>query len=286
MKSFICPNCGAPVQLATGRMATFCEYCGCQVREQFTAEESVAYGKNKDFMDAMDAAIHCIESNEYPSAIKYAEKAEGFISSDPAPFLVKYIAYLDEDFNKAQTAYKLAQTMMGKNPSIAIDDQKFKDLVQNHFDNYFRNRDQDFARMFKTVRKIGGDELLNVMRFENNRRISFYNTDPVLQEGMKSAVERHVSNMKSDFKVTTQISPDNWNAIQDFRSRYLSETLTMAILDKSAVASYADVINRYSDAVDMKWESAFKSNQVQGSKDLIKSYRNEANAVLNALRRV
>ena len=285
MKSLICPQCGAPAQLGFGRVQTFCEYCGCQIRDQLTEAESATVGKNKEFVDAVEAAINCIQSNDYQTAMKYADKAENLISSDPAPLLIKYIANLNTDFNKSESFHSIANNMMSQNPSIILDDDKYKALLATFFMNYMSDRDVDFKRVFANTRKVKPDDIKNVMRYEDTKRTRYFVTHQELNQAMKQVANQTLADSSKNMNFSGQLDQANWTGLQEYRNKYLFKAISIAILDPSLAPQAAEATKKYSDALDMKWESAFK-NGVSGSKDEVKTYRNEAEVILNTLKTI
>ena len=286
MKSLICPQCGAPAQLGFGRVQTFCEYCGCQIRDQLTEAESSTLGKNKEFVDAVEAAIHCIQSNDYETAMKYAEKAENLIPSDPAPLMIKYIANLNTDFNKSESFHNIANDMLSKSGSIIIDDDKYKALLATFFLNYMKDRDVDFKRVFANTKKVRPDDIKNIMRYENTKRTRYFVTHQELSNAMKKTASDMLAESLNNLDVSGQMNQSTWSKLEDYRNNYLFKSISIAILDPSQAPKAAEVTKKYYDALEMKWESAFKKDGVNGSKDQVRNYRSEAEVVLNTLKSI
>ncbi len=283
MKTLSCPTCGAPVQLAFGRVQTFCEYCGCQIRDQLSEAESATVGKNRDFVESIDAGINCIKSNDYESALKYADKAESFLPSDPAPSMIRFVCYLNNDFNKSQASYSIVQDQLSRGGSVAISQERFKDILAMYFMNYIDDREKDFKRMFASFKKVKYDDIRNVASYENTKRIRYFTTNSELTESMKETSSSFLSEVeKTGF--SGSMDQANWNAITQFREGSLFKMIGASLLNAESKPKAADLVSRYSQALDMKWESAFKQG-VSGSKDMVKSYRNEAEVILYYLKK-
>ena len=282
MRSMYCPACGAPVQIPFGRITTNCEYCGAQVRDQVTDAESNIIGKNRDFVEAVEAAITCIRNNDYSTALTYAEKAESELPSDPAPSLIRFVCNLDTNFNKSKAALSIMEDRMANGGSVAIDEDRISQVIGYHFMNYAGLREQDLIRMFTNIKRVTGPDINNLFVYEYNKRISDYVTIPRVVDAMKVASDALISEGESvTFSDNTDQS--NWNRIKEFRKTQLYRVSIGYMLNKDNGPRAKDVVSRYSRAVDLKWEPSFKRG-VDGSKDEVREYRREADALLYVFR--
>ena len=219
-------------------------------------------------------------------AMKYAEKAENLIPSDPAPLMIKYIANLNTDFNKSESFHNIANDMLSKSGSIIIDDDKYKALLATFFLNYMKDRDVDFKRVFANTKKVRPDDIKNIMRYENTKRTRYFVTHQELSNAMKKTASDMLAESSNNLDVSGQMNQSTWSKLEDYRNNYLFKSISIAILDPSQAPKAAEVTKKYHDALEMKWESAFKKDGVNGSKDQVRNYRSEAEVVLNTLKSI
>ena len=284
--SIRCPACGAPAKMAYGKMTTFCEYCGTQIKARLTDAEFNHMEKNSQFTDAISAAIQCIRNRDYKTAMEFAEKAAQLAHDDPAPMFIKYVSSLSTDFRKAVSFRNIAITLKGSKGDESISEDAYKELLEAFACNYFSDREADLKRMFSTMRKVKPEDINNVRRYEYNKRMSDYFTDSELKTAFESAASKELDSFDSRVGRITQMDGANWNALKELRDKGLFRLGGVVMANPSYSGRVMQSIKKYESVLNYKWESVFKQGSVDGSKDQIKSYRYECSAMTDWLRTV
>ena len=278
--SMMCPSCGAPVQMPPGRSMCYCQYCGSQVKIEMSDAEITHMEKNNEFVEAVKAAIHCLAIMDYKNAIEYAEKASAIHHDDPGPVMVKYLATLDLDYKKAVTLYSLSQILRDSRESEALGDEEYKDVLETFASNYLVEKEKDFKRMFMSMKKVKPADIHNVWVYDRTRKLDTYFKDKELQEAFMHTMSDRISECESEFSVSNDVSQSNWDAIVGFREKYFFKLAGALFVDPSLRQRYSVLLTRYSNALNLKWEAAFKRDQVIGTKDEVRLFRDESDSIL------
>jgi hypothetical protein len=285
--SLTCPGCGAPVMMPFGKHMCYCEYCGSPVQREMSDSEYSAMKKNSEFFESIRAAVHCIRNKDYNTAVDFADKASKLDETDPAPFLIKYVSYLDKDFKKASSYMTIARSMMQVKKSESLPEEEYRALLYAYVCNYLSDRDGDFKRMYITFRKVKPADIQNVRQYENLKRIGSFFSDPELKEAFMNACSDYIAESQKEVdKVQGGITQSNWDAVTDMRNNRLFLVAGTVFVDAKFVAPATQFINRYRDILNQKWEAAMKKNEVSGSKDQVNTYRYEADSLLSWMRTV
>lgn len=277
--SMICPSCGAPVQMPAGRVMCFCEYCGGQVKLQLSEAETAREERSKGFVDAIRASIHCIRSSDYKKAMEYADEAEKIEKNDPAPMLIRYISTLSTDYKKATPYLSIAKSMRSEAESRALSDEEYRQLLSIYVLNYLSDRDQDFKRIFMTMKKVRPADIQNVNNYEHLKRIDSYYADADLKEAFMSTSSEYLTECEESLKVSGQMDQATWDVIEDTRKNRLFRAAGTLFVNPSLKQRFVAYMEKYNNALNLKWEIAFKKD-VNGSKDQVRSYRSESEALL------
>ncbi|MBP5685862.1 MAG: hypothetical protein J6W72_05500 [Candidatus Methanomethylophilaceae archaeon] len=283
--SIRCPACGAPARIAPGRVSGVCEYCGTQIKQMLSDAEYNHMAKNSEFTEAVSAAIQCIRNRDYKTAIEYADKAAQLVHDDPAPLHLKYISMLPTDYRKAVSFHNIALSLEGKKEET-ISESDYKELLVVFAYNYFSDREADLKRMFATMRRVGSEDINNVRRYEYNKRMSDYFTDSELKTAFDSAASEEFDAFEQKVGRITQMDNANWTAIKELRDKGLFRIGAVVMAEPSLSGRASQCIKKYQNVLDYKWESTFRNGSVDGSKDQVKGYRYECDAISNWLRTV
>ncbi len=267
-----------------GRTRGVCEYCGMAVKEELTEAESSSNAKNREFLDAIDTAVHCISTADYSSAIKYAKKAEDLLSNDPAPHMVLFVSYLDSDFKKARSANSIANSMRGQKESIAITDSQYQNMMAMFANNYLEERVKDLRRSFQAIRKMGPDDIENIRSYEHRKRLEDYYGIPELKETMENVAEQCIGHCESELRLTGQADPTSWESIRKAHDRNLFLVVSSVFLDPGLAPRGISYAERYDGAINLKWEPMAKNGQIDADKARLKMFRSESRACLDWLR--
>ena len=281
-----CPACGAPARIPVGKRVTVCEYCGSQIKEQVSDTELKYMEEGNKFSDAITAAIHCIRSRDYKTATEYADKAANMAHNDPAPFMVKYVSALPGDYRKASSFYNISKDMRAQKPSAALSEDGYRELLEVYASNYFYDRSEDIRRMFITIRRIDPDDINNVRKYEYNKRISDYEQDPELMEAFRTAAAREMEAYEKDVPSTGYLDNGTWTTVKKFRDTNMFRIGGIVVADPSQSGRALQCMQKYGSVLDQKWESVFKSGNVDGTKDQVRQYRSECDAMSRWLKTV
>jgi len=276
-----CPSCGAPVQMPFGKRFCFCEFCGGQVKEQLSDEEFKHVVKNKDFVESIKSAIQCIVNGDYDTAIEYADKAAAINNNDPAPTMIKYVATLNLDIKKASSFRNIASSMRAQSESEAIPEAEYPMLLSTFANNYFKDRSEDINRMFINLKRIKASDIDNVRVYERSK-IQRYYEDSELKDAFNNTINNLLDDFEKDLPSSQQMTAENWNSLENFHRNRLFMIAGMVFANPAIAPRAKAVVMKYSNALNMKWESAFKSG-VPGSKDQVREYRTECSSFLSWL---
>ena len=285
MISLKCPSCGAPVELGFGKTRGYCEYCGMMVKEEMSEAEAARSERNGEFLEAVKASMSCIESNDYESAIKYADKAMESLSTDPAPSLIKFVAYLDSDLKKARSAYSVGHNLLDQRQSVAMDDDQYRSVLNAFVRNYLAARAKDINRSFLALRKMGPDDLQNIRNYEYRKKIEDYLGFPEVKEAMCQAASDCIDECEGNLKLSGSLDAGSWTSLKGARDRDVFRVLSTVFIDPTVAPRVTNYVQRYVDGMGLKWESMAKSGQINASKDQIKTYRYESEVCLKWLRK-
>ena len=280
MVSLICPSCGAPVMMPFGKRMCICEYCGSPVKEELSEAEIVSVEKNKEFVDAIKAAIHCISTRDYETAREYADKAAELLHDDPAPLMIKYVSWLEADYRKATSFLAIANSKRSAGESVAISNDEYNALLSMYVMNYLTEKEADLKRMFASMRKVKPADIQNVRQYEHLKRIGLYVSDPELKDALMKTSEEFLSECESKLPSSYQLGPSEWSSLVDIRDNYLFKLSAVLFISGTYSQRCNQFLTKYSNAVNQKWESAFKSGAVSGDKDAIRNYRAEADSLI------
>ena len=148
------------------------------------------------------------------------------------------------------------------------------------------DREADLKRMFATMRRVGSEDINNVRRYEYNKRMSDYFTDSELKAAFDSAASEEFDSFEQKVGRITQMDNANWTAIKELRDKGLFRIGAVVMAEPSLSGRASQCIKKYQNVLDYKWESTFKNGSVNGSKDQVKGYRYECDAISNWLRTV
>ena len=278
MTSMICPSCGAPVTVPFGRSYALCEYCGSQVKVQLTEAEARVTQKTKEFIDNIRASMHCIVSGDFSTAMDYAEKAAALIPADPAPAMIKYVSSLREDFRKAQSFYSIASNLRKESESIAFTEEDYESMLEAFAGYYLSERDGDFNRVFMNNKKAKAGDIQVIRQYQFTKNLSDYYTHPELKKAFIKKANKDLDESIASVNGINQVNQTNWDNLLSIRNGPFLRSMSVVLVDPSLAPKASDFVNKYYSALDMKWESGFKKEISNGSKDQIKQYRSEAEA--------
>jgi hypothetical protein len=217
VESMKCPACGAPVEMARGKLFTMCDFCGTQVKQQLSETEFKSVEKNSEFASVISAAVHCIYSDDYDGAITYADRAATMLPGDPAPSQIKFIAYLDSDFKKAVAQYKIATDMRSREESVALTDEQYRAALAAFVANYLAEKDQDLKRMFSNMRSVSASDIENVRAYEYRKKIEDFKSIPDLDEAIAfeadacmTECEQAISGIGDDQEKLSELRKNNF----------------------------------------------------------------------------
>ena len=266
--------------MSFGQAFAVCEYCGTQVKQILTEGEINKVAKDKGFVDAITAAVHCIESKDYKKAISLADKAEEMDASDPAPAMIRFIAYLPTDFKKAASNYKIAGSLGRAKESAALTNDQFMLALGILCRNYLDDRDMDIRRTVTTMGRIGPQDIENIRVYEYRKRGEDYETIPELKEAMVRTAEDCLKECEDSMPSIGQMDQVGWKKLMDARRNTLYRTVTILFMDRSLASRSESCIRKYDTAISMKWESMARSIP-DIDKRALKNYRIEADACMN-----
>lgn len=285
--SLTCPRCGAPVQMPYGRNMCYCEFCGSPVEKEMSDSEFSAMSKNKEFYDAVRAAIHCVNNKDYATALEFADKAAALNDTDPAPFMIKYVCYLDKDYKKATSFVGIGRSMHKAKASEALSEDDYRSLLYAYVRNYLSDRDEDLKRMYKTYKKVKPDDIHNVRQYEKLKRISSFFTDPELKDAFMDECESFLAECKNKVDaIPTGTTQSNWDALCEIRNDRLFLAAGTLFVDPKFAAPATEFVNKYRTILYQKWETPLKKGEVSSSKDQLNLYRYEADSLLSWFRTV
>lgn len=282
--AIFCPACGAPAQIPFGKASCICEYCGSMVQRNMTEAEAAHIVKNKEAVDDIKAAIHSIANRDYKSALKYADKAVEITYEDPGPYFVRYLACLDLDYKKAKSSLNMARSMSSSKDSV-LSDSEYDEAKMAFAQSYLSAKGDDIKRMFLSMRSVGPKELENVRNYERIRKVEDFFADSDLKDTFIEAINSQMDECKKRSRFSMETTQSNWDALQQFRKECFYITAATMILDKSSAPLMATALKGYSDALNLKWESAFKQG-VSGSKDQVRAMRAESDSILSWARSI
>ncbi len=265
-----------------GKHMCYCDFCGSPVEKEMSATEFSAMKQNKEFFDSIRAAIECIRNKDYATAVDFADKASKLNDTDPAPFMIKYVCYLDKDFKKASSFAGIGRSMDRAKSSEALPEDEYRGLLYAYVRNYLSDRDADFKRMYRTYKKVKPGDIHNVRQYENLKRISSYFSDPELKDAFMGECEDFLSQCKKEVDgISVEMSQANWNALSGLRNDRLFFAAGTLFVDPRFAASATDFVNKYRTILYQKWETPIKKGEVSGNKDQLNLYRYEADSLLS-----